>query len=74
MATLEEVRAEVTELTTTVEAIDAKLDEVKTFIEGIKAGVVTQEQLDSLAALVGAAKAKAAAVLVETDALDAPAA
>ena len=76
MATIEEVTASVTELTSTLEAVDVKLDEIKAFILSLSspAGVVTQAQLDELAALVDAAKGKSSAVLAEADALDEPAA
>lgn len=73
MATLEEVTATVTSLTTTIGAIDTKLDEIRTFIQGLQVGSpVTQEQFDALAAMVGAAKDSAESVLAETDALDNP--
>lgn len=74
MATIEEVKSAVTELTSTLEAVDLKLDEVKAFILALQAGsVVSQEQLDELAGLVLSAKEKASAALAETDALDEPA-
>lgn len=74
MTTVEEFTVQVTELTEVVDAIDSKLDEVRTFIGGLSAGsVVTQEQLDTLSSLIGVAKDKAAAVLAEADALDLPA-
>lgn len=71
MATLEEVQAEVSNLTQTISAIDTKLDEVRNFILSLQAGtVVTQEQLDALAASITAAKDAAGAVLGEADTLD----
>ena len=74
MATVEEVMADVTELTSTLSAVDLKLDEIAVFIANLQSGsVVTQEQLNALAALTSAAKASAAAVLTETDNLDNPA-
>lgn len=71
MATLEEVTTEVANLTSTIASIDSKLDEVRAFILSLSAGtVVTQEQLDALAASITAAKNAAGAVLTEADALD----
>lgn len=71
MATFEEVTNEVATLTSTLGTIDTKLDEIRAFIISLQAGsVVTQEQLDTLAAAITAAKNSAAAVLTETDALD----
>lgn len=72
MATIEEVQADVVELTSAITSIDLKLDEVRNFIAGLQVGVpVTQEQLDGLAAAIAAAKASSLAVLSEADALDA---
>lgn len=71
MSTLTEVQAEVTALTDTIVAIDTKLDEIRAFILSLSGGgVVTQEQLDALAASITSAKESAAAVLTETDSLD----
>lgn len=86
MSTIEEVQQTVTDLTAgltatnaALDAIDAKLDEVRTFIATLSAGAVTQAQLDSLATMLTSAKdatttaqAHAEAVLVEADALDTP--
>lgn len=71
MATLEEVTNEVATLTNTIVAIDTKLDEIRAFILSLSGGgVVTQEQLDALAASITSAKESAAAVLTEADQLD----
>lgn len=70
MATIEDLQTSIAGLTTTVEAIDSKLDEVAAYVATLKAGVVSQEQLDALVALVDSAKEKASAVLAEADALD----
>ncbi len=71
MATLEEVNANVAELSAVIAGTDAKLDEIRAFILSLQAGsVVTQEQLDQLAASIEAAKSGAQAVLAEADALD----
>lgn len=70
MATFEELKNSVDNLTNTIIAVDAKLDEVAAFIATLKAGTVTQEQLDSLASQVSAAQASAEAVLGEADSLD----
>lgn len=71
MATIEEVTQQVADLTATVTAVDLKLDEIRTFIQGLQAGVpVTQEQLDQLHTALDAVKTSAQAVLTEADALD----
>lgn len=85
MATLEEVTQGLTDLTAaategvaTLGLLDTKLDEIRTFIEGLQGGqLVTQEQLDAVFAQIDAAKTivaegrtKATAALEEADALD----
>ncbi len=71
MATITDIQDSVGQLTATLTSIDVKLDEVKAFIETLKAGVpVTQEQIDALAAAVQGAKDSAASILTEADALD----
>lgn len=69
MATFKEVLETAQALAQGVAAINAKLDEVKAFIESLSAPV-NQEQLDELAALLGATKTETEAVLAEADALD----
>lgn len=83
MTSVEEFTQTITDLTTALTAtnasldlLDTKLDEIRTFIAGLTPAA-TQEQLDALAALVLSAKesaqggqAKAEAALAETDALD----
>lgn len=60
MATIEEVTQQVADLIATVTAVDLKLDEIRTFIQGLQAGVpVTQEQLDQLHAALDAVKISA---------------
>lgn len=72
MATIQEVEQQVSDLTASLQAVDTKLDEIKTFIQGLQQGgqLVTQEQLDALSAKIEAAKGVAAANLAEADALD----
>lgn len=85
MSTIEEVNATVAELAETqvvtqglLATLDAKLDEIRAFIDGLQVGhPVTQEQLDALCVAIDAAKAVAVqnkvateAALAETDALD----
>lgn len=66
------------ELINAVEAVDAKLDEVREFIEGLEAGA-DQAALDRIDALLNdtqtiieQGKEKSAAVFAEADALDMP--
>lgn len=75
MATVEEILASVSELTSTIQELDVKLDEVRSFIETLvsAANGATAEQLATILAGVDAAKASAATVLKEADALDLPA-
>lgn len=71
MATIEEVNAKVLELNSVVAAIDLKLDDVRAFVAQLQAGsVVTQEQLDQLAAALDGVKASADSVLAEADSTD----
>lgn len=74
MSTVEQLTADIQALQATVAATDAKLDEVRAFIVNLQStgggGGATQAQIDELAALVGATKTAAEAVLAETDALD----
>lgn len=70
MSTIEDVVADVTELSNTLTQVDLKLDEIAAFIATLQAGVVTQEQLDNLKSLTQSAKDSAAAVLTEADQLD----
>lgn len=72
MATFEEVKAGVESAVSSLAALDLKLDEVKAKIDSLSAGVVSQEQLDELAALVNSAKDSSAAVFAEASALVAP--
>lgn len=73
MTALEETQQGLTELSNTIAAVDAKLDEVRTFIEGLLAGQgATPEQLQALLDMVNATKIHAAAVLAEADELDVP--
>ena len=73
-ATFEEIQATALQLQQTVAAQNAKLDEIRAFIETLRQpGVqVTQEQIDQLAALLVSTASEAAANLAETDALDNP--
>ncbi len=71
MATISEVQEQVATLTSTISNIDTKLDEIRTFIQGLQGGsVVTQEQLDALSSALEAAKSSASSALSEADALD----
>lgn len=67
MSTIEEVQLNVAELTTTINNIDLKLDEVRARINELVAGQpVTQEQLDALNLALASVKDSASAVLTET--------
>lgn len=69
MVAIEEVTAKVAELSLVVDGIDVKLDEVKAYIDSLKGSVVTQEQLDELAALVDGVSEQAKSVKSEAEAL-----
>lgn len=74
-----EIAAAQTETAATLATLDAKLDEIRAFIQALQVGSpVTQQQLDDLFAAIEAAKVTTlankdavAAALAETDALDA---
>jgi len=71
MVSFDEVKGQLEGALAALTAIDAKLDEIRDFIAGLQAGqVFTQEQLDELGALAGAAKTSAENALEETDSLD----
>lgn len=70
MATFDEVKQQVTDLGLTLSQVDSKLDEISAYIATLKAGVVTQVQLDELSGMLESAKGLASANLAETDALD----
>lgn len=70
MVTLTEVQAQVADLGLTLGQIDSKLNEVAAFIATLKAGVVTQAELDDLSAQIESLKGLASANLAEADALD----
>lgn len=69
MVAIEEVTAKVSELSLVVDGIDVKLDEVKAYIDSLKGSVVTQEQLDELAALVDGVSEQAKSVKSEAEGL-----
>lgn len=70
MATMQEIVDGVANIQTVIQNIDLKLDEVKARIDKLVAGsVVTQQQIDELAATVNAAKTAASAVLTEATGL-----
>lgn len=74
MASIQEVIDGVANIQNVIQAIDLKLDEVKARIDNLSAGsVVTQQQLDELAATIAAAKESAASVLTEASGLAEPA-
>lgn len=71
MATLAEISAMIDEVMSSVEAVDTGLDGVAALIANLKAGQVTQEQIDALGVKVEALKAKSAAIVVEAEGLKA---
>lgn len=70
MATLEEVTAVVDSVRTTVGAIDLKLDDVRALVASLKAGQVSQEQIDALAAKVADLKIATESIASETDSIE----
>lgn len=74
MASLEEIKTSIAALLGTVGQIDIRLDDVAARISALEAGkVVTQEDIDALAASLDAVKTAAAAVLSEASGLATPA-
>lgn len=71
MATLTEISGMIDEVVVLVTTIDTELDAVATLIATLKAGQVSQEQIDALAAKVETLKVKSSAVVAETEALKA---
>lgn len=73
MASLSDVTASITSVVSSLSALDLKLDEVKAKIDALSVGtVVSQAQLDELAALLDGAKTQASAVSDEASALVEP--
>lgn len=70
MATLEEITASVDTVTTSIQAIDLKLDDVRALVAALKAGQVSQEQIDALAAKVADLKSATAAVVGEVESIE----
>lgn len=66
MASITDIQNSISDLMTTLVAIDTKLDEVKAKIDALVAGAVTQEQIDALSASVDGVKEEAAKVLTES--------
>ena len=67
MSTLNDITSSVSEILTTLAALDLKLDDVKAKIDLLVVGTpVTQEQIDALAASLDAVKAQASKVLTES--------
>lgn len=71
MATLTEISAMVDEVLASVTTIDTELDAVATMIAGLKAGQVSQADIDALASKVETLKVRSSAVVAETEALKA---
>lgn len=70
MTDVNEIKTDLAELKVALTDTDAKLDEIAAFIAALKAGVISQEQLDELGGLVKEAKGIAQKNLTETDDLD----
>lgn len=70
MATIEENSAKVDAITTAVQAIDLKLDDVRALVATLKAGQVNQEQLDALSAKLDGLTVATAAVTSEVESIE----
>lgn len=70
MATLEENSAKVDAITTAVQAIDLKLDDVRALVATLKAGQVNQEQIDALSAKLDGLQVATAAVVGEVESIE----
>lgn len=69
MTQIEDITASVDSLTTELQTVNLKLDDIAALIASLKAGQVTQAQLDELASKVAAAKTAADALVTEADAI-----
>lgn len=69
MATVEGLLESANAIIQGVSALNAKLDEVATYIESLKGGA-SAEQVEELSGLLSTAKEELAAVLTEADGLD----
>lgn len=71
MATLSEISTMLDEVAAAVGVVDSELDTVATMIADLKAGQVSQAEIDAIAGKVEALKANTASIVAETQALKA---
>lgn len=69
METLETLNQKASQQLSVIQAMDAKLDEVRAYILGLS---LPQEQLDAIGAILDSGNTLANSVLAEADALDEP--
>jgi phage shock protein A len=67
MSSLADIEVVVDAVRTTVGAIDLKLDDVRALVTALKAGQVSQAQIDALKTKVDELKTATTAVATETD-------
>jgi hypothetical protein len=70
MATLLEITAKVDAVKTKIGQIDLKLDDVRALVSALKAGAVSQAEIDALAAKVDELGAATSAVVTEVDSIE----
>jgi hypothetical protein len=70
MATLETIVDDVNAIKDGVAAVDLKLDDIRALVAALKAGTVTQEQIDALAAKVAEVKVATAAIVAEAQGVE----
>lgn len=71
MATLTEISTMIDDVASAVATVDSELDAVATLIAALKAGQVTQAEIDALASKVETLKIATSSVVAETSALKA---
>ena len=67
MATLTEIVDGVNTVIESIQAVDLKLDDIRALIATLRAGAVTQEEIDALAAKINELKVATAKVVAEAN-------
>lgn len=67
MATLVEIVDGVNTVIESIQAVDLKLDDIRALIAQLRAGTVSQEEIDALAAKVNELKAATAKIVTEAN-------
>jgi hypothetical protein len=70
MATLAQIVDDVNAIKEGVAAVDLKLDDIRALVAALKAGTITQEELDALAAKIAEVKAATVAIVAEAQGVE----